>query len=217
MSVKDILSGRVVKVPGNLHLAFQRQVPEDVCDRIQEVLNIGDIYAIGLVSQGIILANIAILLRKGDTLDHRELIEAYTRQASIALLRRNTEETLKKNEKLYRSVIENIQDVFYRSDTAGNLIMASPSWARLLGYDSLDDCIGHDIAEKFYFEPERRKEFLDAVFRNDSVNDYPVVLKCRDGSPLCVLTNSHRYYDDAGEFLGVEGIFRDIGDRPGNI
>ncbi len=217
MSVKDILSGRVVKVPGNLHLAFQRQVPEEVCDRIQDVLNIGDIYAIGLVSQGIILANIAILLRKGDTLEHTELIETYTRQASIALLRRNTEETLKKNEKLYRSVIENIQDVFYRSDTTGNLIMASPSWARMLGYDSLNDCIGHNIAEKFYFEPERRKEFLDAVFRNDSVNDYPVVLKCRDGSPLCVLTNSHRYYDDAGEFLGVEGIFRDIGDRPGNI
>ena len=114
------------------------------------------------------------------------------------------EENLKKSEKLYRSVIENIQDVFYRSDKEGNLIMASPSWARLLGYDSLDDCIGYNIAEKFYFEPQRRKEFLDAVYRNGSVSDYEVVLKCRDGSPLYVSTNSHLYYDDTGNYLALK-------------
>ena len=109
--------------------------------------------------------------------------------------------------------IENIQDVFYRSDTAGNLIMASPSWAKLLGYESLDECIGYNIAEKFYFEPQRRKEFLDSVYHNGSVSDYEVVLKRKDGSPLYVSTNTHLYYDDTGELLGVEGIFRDISDR----
>ena len=91
--------------------------------------------------------------------------------------------------------------------------MASPSWASMLGYDSLDDCIGYNIAEKFYFKPEDRKEFLDAVYRNGSVSDYEVMLKCRDGSPLYVSTNSHLYYDDAGSLLGVEGIFRDISER----
>ena len=110
-------------------------------------------------------------------------------------------------------MIENIQDVFYRSDKAGNLIMASPSWAKILGYDSLDDCIGHNIAEKFYFEPERRKEFLEAVYRNGSVSDYDVVLKSREGNPVHVSTNSHLYYGEAGELLGVEGIFRDMSER----
>jgi PAS domain S-box-containing protein len=167
----------------------------------------------GLISQGIIVAGLVILLRKGDKLEHSELIETYVRQASVALQRWITEKSLKESEKLYRSVIENIQDVFYRSDTEGNLIMASPSWVRLLGYDSPDDCIGYNIAEKFYFEPQRRKEFLDAVYRNGSVSDYEVVLKCRDSSPLYVSTNSHLYYDNAGSLLGVEGIFRDISER----
>ena len=83
----------------------------------------------------------------------------------------------------------------------------------MLGYDSLEDCIGYNIAEKFWFEPELRKEFLNAITRNGSVSDYEVVLKCRNGSPLYVSTNSHLYYDDAGSLLGVEGIFRDISER----
>jgi PAS domain S-box-containing protein len=213
LAVKAVSSGRIVRVPGNLFFAMHRSVPEAVCSKIEETLNIGDIYIIGLVSQGVILANVVILLRKEDTLEHIDLIEAYIRQASIALLRCKTERTLKKSEKLYRSVIENIQDVFYRSDKDGNLTMASPSWARMLGYDSLDECIGYNIAEKFYFEPQQRKEFLETVYRNGSVSDYEVVLKKRDGRPLYVSTNSHLYYDDAGSLLGVEGIFRDISEH----
>jgi PAS domain S-box-containing protein len=213
MAVKSNLSGRIVRVPGNLFFTMHRNVPEAVCAKIEETLNIGDIYTMGLISQGIIVAGLVILLRKGDKLEHSELIETYVRQASVALQRWITEKSLKESEKLYRSVIENIQDVFYRSDTEGNLIMASPSWVRLLGYDSPDDCIGYNIAEKFYFEPQRRKEFLDAVYRNGSVSDYEVVLKCRDSSPLYVSTNSHLYYDNAGSLLGVEGIFRDISER----
>ena len=193
-----VMSRKLTKVPGNLFITMHNQVPEDICAKIEAALNIGDIYAIGLVSQGIIWASVVIMLRKGEIITHNDLIEAYMAHASIAVLRYRMEKSLKKSEKLYRSVIENIQDVFYRSDKEGNLIMASPSWARMLGYDSLDDCIGYNIAEKFYFEPQLRKEFLDAVYRNGSVSDYEVTLKCRDGSPLYVSTNSHLYYDERG-------------------
>ena len=213
MAVKSNLSGRIVRVPGNLFFTMHRNVPEAVCAKIEETLNIGDIYTMGLISQGIIVAGLVILLRKGDKLEQGELIETYVRQASVALQRWITEKSLKKSEKLYRSVLENIQDVFYRSDKEGNLIMASGGWAKMLGYDSLEECIGLNIAEKFYFEPYRRKEILDAIYKNGSVSDYEVVLKSRDGSPVYVSTNSHLYFDDAGELLGVEGILRDISER----
>jgi PAS domain S-box-containing protein len=213
MEKNAVLSGKLFKIPGNLFFAMHKNVPEEICAQIEETLNIGDIHSIGLVSKGIILANMIIFLRKGDKLLHSDLVEAYIRQASIALLRWKTEETLKKSEKLYRSVIENIQDVFYRSDTQGNLIMASPSWAKLLRYASLEECIGYNIAEKFYFNPEKREEFLDAVYRYGSVNDFEVVLKCKDGSPLHVSTHSHLYHDEAGSLLGIEGIFREVSDQ----
>ena len=198
----------------NLHTIFFQQIPQDSCDTIKKDLDLGDsLYTIGLTRYGILFGNVSFSLRKGETLTNSSIIETFVRQASVVLHRKSTDDALKASESRYRSVIENIQDVFYRSDTKGNLIMASPSWARLLGYDSLDDCIGYNIAEKFYFEPERRKEFLDAVYRNGSVSDYEVTLKCRDGSPLFVSTNSHQYYNEKGEFLGVEGIFRDISER----
>jgi PAS domain S-box-containing protein len=126
------------------------------------------------------------------------------KRAEIALVER---------EQQYRAVIENIQDVFYRSDKDGNLIMASPSWASMLGYDSLAECLGKNIADVFYWDPEKRKPFLDMVFAQGRVNDYEVTLKTKDGNPFFVSTNSHPYFDNAGNPLGVEGVFRDINER----
>jgi PAS domain S-box-containing protein len=127
-----------------------------------------------------------------------------SKHAEIALVER---------EKQYRAVIENIQDVFYRSDKNGNLIMASPSWASTLGYNTLDECLGKNIAESFYWNPEKRKQFLDEVYAKGRVVDYEVVLKTKDCRPFYVSTNSHLYFDNSGNILGVEGIFRDINER----
>jgi len=126
---------------------------------------------------------------------------------------KHAEIALVEQEKQYRAVIENIQDVFYRSDKNGNLIMASPSWASTLGYDTLEDCLGKNIAEIFYWDPEKRKHFLDEVYSKGRVDDYEVILKTKDGRPFYVSTNSHLYFDNSGTILGVEGIFRDINER----
>lgn len=111
------------------------------------------------------------------------------------------------------SVTDNIQDVFYRSDNKGRLIMASKSWLHVSGYDSMDDCLGFGIAEKFYYYPEKRGEFIDLIRKNGSVSNYETVLKKKDGSPIFVETSSHIYYDKEGNPAGVEGVFRDVTDR----
>ena len=54
----------------------------------------------------------------------------------------NSLEALKDSEKSYRNIIENIQDAYIRSDKDGNVIMASPSAARIYGYDSPEEMIG---------------------------------------------------------------------------
>ena len=127
--------------------------------------------------------------------------------------RKRAELALAEREKLYRSVIENIQDVFYRTNIDSILIMASPSWTTMLGYDSLDGCIGQDIAEKFWFEPSLRKDFLNTLYEKGFVRDYEITLKHKNGTPVYVSTNSHLYCDESGAILGVEGILRDISER----
>jgi PAS domain-containing protein len=46
------------------------------------------------------------------------------------------------SEAFYRGIIENMQDVYYRSDLEGNLTLFSPSVKDMFGLDSLDDAIG---------------------------------------------------------------------------
>jgi PAS domain S-box-containing protein len=126
--------------------------------------------------------------------------------------RKNAELALQKSEAKYRSVVENIQDVFYRSDNHGNLIMASPSFIQLLGY-SMEECLNKPIAETFYLNPEDRLEFLRELKEKGSLKNYEVVLKRKDGSQVVVETSSNYYYDENGNMLGIEGIFRDITER----
>jgi PAS domain S-box-containing protein len=202
---------QMVQLP--LHELVFRAIPEDICEEITSSLDIGEKYAVGFVRAEKILGNAMIFLPNGSEIPDLQLVETYVRQATIALQRRLAEEALKKSEELYRNVIENIQDVYYRSDLEGNLIMASPSWASALGYENLDECEGKNIADTFYMDPEQRGRFLDALREHGEILDYEVTLKRKDGSPLQVAVSSHLYYDKSGTPLGVEGIFRDITER----
>lgn len=109
----------------------------------------------------------------------------------------------------YTNLLNQIQDVYYRSDAEGRLIKASQSWADLLGYDHLSECLGRNI-EAFWQNPGERKELLEVLYRDGKVTNYEVWLKERDGTPVIVETSSHLYYDDEGRVLGIEGTFRDI-------
>ncbi|HTY16012.1 MAG TPA: PAS domain S-box protein [Methanoregulaceae archaeon] len=120
------------------------------------------------------------------------------------------EQTLRESEAKYRGVIESIQDVYYRVDMDGNLVLASPSWARLLGYGSLDECIGKNIAKTFYLDPDKRQALLHEIEIKGFIENYEIVLKRKDGTAVVVSTNSHYYSDNSGNTLGIEGIFRDI-------
>lgn len=146
-----------------------------------------------------------------------EVISLQGREVMLSLLfdytgRKRTEEALRESESRYRSVVDNIQDVFYRTDAAGLLVMVSPSGARLLGYDSTDEMLGRPN-ETFWFDPEKRAEFLGLIRAHGRVSDYEVTLKRRDGRPVLVATSSGLYFDGQGNALGVEGIFRDIAER----
>lgn len=127
--------------------------------------------------------------------------------------RRSAELALAECQHSYREVFRNIQDVFYRSDARGNLQIASDSLARLLGYDSVDECLGRNAAQTFYLHPEDRDEMMAQLRKEGSVWDYEVMLKKKDGTPVPVSMNSHLIYSPDGVELGVEGIFRDVSER----
>ena len=126
--------------------------------------------------------------------------------------RKRAEEALRRSERLYRSVIENIIDVFYRSDAEGRLLMASPSGARLFGYNSVEDMIGLPL-ESLWANPEDRQKLLQIVREEGRATDYEGVLKRKDGSTFVASLSTHFYRDEDGTVLGTEGIVRDVSER----
>lgn len=120
---------------------------------------------------------------------------------------------LRASEKIYRAIIEQMPDLFYRADLAGNLTMITPKGAQMAGYNSPDEMIGLNIGRDLYAAQKERERFLAALAEKGEVSDYPLTLKVRDGTCRHVTVSSHFYYDDQGTVLGVEGIVHDITDR----
>jgi PAS domain S-box-containing protein len=123
------------------------------------------------------------------------------------------QQELKESEERYRSIISNMQDVFYRSDSEGRLVMISQSGAELLGYDSPQQMIGMVIRDNLYFDPRERDAFVSNLKLKGLLSGYEVTLKRKEGTPVPVATSTHLLFNTAGSFCGVEGIFRDISEQ----
>jgi PAS domain S-box-containing protein len=92
LAMKELLSGKITKVPGNLYVALFGHIPSDVCEQIERELDIGNIYMAGLASQGTPFGVVFLMLRKGDELGRVDLVEVYLRMAMLALRSRFAEE-----------------------------------------------------------------------------------------------------------------------------
>ena len=125
---------------------------------------------------------------------------------------KRTEAALRKSEEQYRSVIDNMDDVFYRTDKAGRIIMVSPSAIKMLGYTSVNEIIGRSV-RKFWAHPRDREKMMMKIEVAGHVTDYEVSILKKDNSPLRVSVTSKLLRDDRGDVRGVEGIIRDISDR----
>ncbi len=126
--------------------------------------------------------------------------------------RKNMETALAVSEKQYRSVVENIQDVFYRIDANNIFTMLSPSAAVVLGYDSIESLIGKK-AEIIWANPEKRLIMMSDLRKTGWLRDWEIDIKKADGTPICISANAHVIYDNKGIYSGYEGIWRDITER----
>ncbi len=127
--------------------------------------------------------------------------------------RDRTEKALQHSEQNYRSIISNIKDAFYRTDSSGTVVMASPSAVSMLGYDSLDEIVGKMKATAFYHDLSQRAILLEKIKNDGFVKDYELTLVRKDGSLVPISLSSTACIDSNGAFAGFEGFIRDITER----
>lgn len=126
--------------------------------------------------------------------------------------RRKAEDALRESEQKYRSLFENLPDVFYRLDRAGHLLLVSPSITPFLGYTP-EEAIGLHVATEIFVYPEQWEDFQLFMEADGHLENFEILLKRKDGSFEWGSANAQWYTDHEGNIAGFEGIIRDISIR----
>ena len=125
---------------------------------------------------------------------------------------KKAENALKESEKRYRSIIDNIPDAYFRGNNEGVITMASPSTARMYGFDTPQEMIGIPNIS-LYKNSEDRYSVLEELKKNGKVEDYEFEAVKRDGTTFWVSLNAQYHYNEDNQIQGTEAFLRDITKR----
>jgi len=123
----------------------------------------------------------------------------------------DSREKIMESEQRFRSIFENIQDIYYLTDLNGRIISVSPSCEEITGYPP-EKLIGRDIMD-FYADPGQREEVVRLLKKDGKVNDLELKGVRRDGSTAIGSITCHFVYGDEYRPIAVEGMIRDITER----
>ncbi len=120
---------------------------------------------------------------------------------------RDAEERAKTSEGLFRGIIERMQDLFFRTDLAGTVLMVSPSVERY-GYRQ-EDVLGKDV-RTFFNDPADRDGYLPLLLTGGEVRERELWLRASSGAVRVMSANMRLLRDAQGQPVGSEGILRDV-------
>ncbi|PWR73067.1 hypothetical protein DK846_05650 [Methanospirillum lacunae] len=125
--------------------------------------------------------------------------------------RKESEFNLAQSEEKYRSIFENLIDIYYYTDINGTIRNISPSCKKILGFFP-DELIGRSSLE-LYPNNKQRDDFINSLWADKIVKNLEIELLNSLGSPVPVSISGHIIYGSTGLPIGVEGTIRDISDR----
>ncbi|MEI6062059.1 MAG: PAS domain S-box protein, partial [Bacteroidota bacterium] len=138
-------------------------------------------------------------------------LAAITAQALANAKRRLFEEALRVSEEKYRSIFENVQDVFFQTDLSGRILEISPSITRFSGYERAD-VIGTKVSG-LYFNPDNQEELVDTIKEKQELRDYELRLITKSGLTKYISVNASLVPGADGIPQYIEGSVRDISER----
>ncbi|MEO6306398.1 MAG: PAS domain S-box protein [Nitrospiraceae bacterium] len=129
--------------------------------------------------------------------------------------RKEAEEAQRQAEARYQSVVENAVEGIFQTTPDGRFLMANPSLAQMLHYDSPNTLVSTitDISRQLYADPKKREEFRALLSQSGVVRAFETELICRDGHVISVSVNARAVRDLQGILLYHEGMVEDISER----
>ena len=202
---------KLVRLEDGISDLTQGKIPKRVAPAIKKLLGTGDIYSIDIARGKELFGNITIVMKKGEKLENKTVVETFIRQASIAHQRILIRKQLEESEEKYRTLIENANDgICIIKD--GLMKFVNPRLLEMGGY-SEQDVINQPFSK--FISEESLKEVVDKYKKRmtgEEVNSfYEAVIKRKDGGKIFAEFNVSviDYEGDKAELV----IVRDITER----
>ncbi|RDE25005.1 diguanylate cyclase [Motiliproteus coralliicola] len=139
---------------------------------------------------------------------HDQLGHLFIASVRDLRLRKKLTKKIKRSEREFRQIIENLPDTFYRTDANGVITMLSPSSVRMLGYTPAE-AIGTKLAD-YYYHPEDRDRVMQKLAESSGKPiQVDSALRHKEGHLVWVFSHLYARTDEDGNFIGVEGVTRE--------
>jgi PAS domain S-box-containing protein len=128
---------------------------------------------------------------------------------------RETMAGLSLSERKYREIFENAVEGLFQTDLEGRILSASPSMARILGYDSPGHLMASvsDLRSQFSLDGGDPDNVLDAVLKRGEIVGHECRCGRGDGQRIWVSLSARIGRGEEGTSAFLEGFLVDISDR----
>ncbi len=211
-NLSELSDGKLHLNKEGLYVIFLKTVPKAVCNSLEKLLNIKKIYGIGFTKDNELFGTIVIILKEGaGELKNKQIVEAFLKQASIAVQKRQAEEALQESEEKYRGLFDESIAAVYLFDEKKNFLDSNQAGLDLLGY-SREELLSMSIPD-VDADPIVVLPAHEQLLSGDRIINYEHKLKRKDGKVITVLNNSRPLTNDDEQVVGMQSTLIDITER----
>jgi len=122
------------------------------------------------------------------------------------------QESKEKNEELikqFNDTLENLEDVYFKTDRKFVYQEVSPSMLKYLEIESYKQVIGKSLSEYWVISPENIKKLTFKILKEKRLKDYLFTYKTAKSKEKYTKINARAIYKN-NKFNGIEGMIRDV-------
>jgi PAS domain S-box-containing protein len=119
----------------------------------------------------------------------------------------------KKAEEKYRTLVASVQEGVFIATVSGRFLDFNDALMRITGYDSRDELLSLDIAQRLYVNPSEYERLKKLLHEHGSVNDFEFDIRRKDGETRTVSESSTAVRDSAGNVIAYQGFLLDVSER----
>jgi PAS domain S-box-containing protein len=125
--------------------------------------------------------------------------------------RKRTEIALRQSQQKYKTIYENIIDVYFETNLDGILLEISPSIEKLSKF-KIEELMGTPLLNHYY-RPETRESFIKLLQQNGSVSNFEITLIDKDDKKVECSVTARLLFDESGKGYKICGTVRDMSDK----